>query len=429
MKALTVSLDYGSTEYSPSGARHQTPLALPLRVLDADGSLVAEGAASTTIPAYFDISRIDGPAYVRLTWPSGRTETQRVDVEEGATAQVSFNDRSISRNEWSAWAVPRLGERTVLATPEVEPGLRIDRFDRAWLRMWTFEPTGWMPAPVEPIASDRNAATRQLDFQLDDRCRLLQVGGAHVPWRFVALPGGGACRVLLTPNESGDPRAEPLKVLVTTFRRDAETLLEFLARDSLRAANTLATYQPLAQQLMSEKVEDPVSAIAGAYFLLRTEGWRRIPRFWFDNLYVMFPWLADPAVIRCALMIRQGLALEADEDLAVRLLQDCLDRGMPVFSEGMALLQESASVLRSAHGTSRQGLFDQVERLVASQAWAGAVFSFYGETPDQPSPERMVGPPGKPRPASRSKAAMARSIPTATPDTLMGGYTFLRDLS
>ena len=429
MKALNVSLNYSSTENAPTSSQRQTALALPLRVLDADGSLIAEGVASTSTPAAFDISLIDGPAFVRLTWPSGKTETQRVDVVEGATGQVSFSDEQISRNEWSAWAVPRLGENTSLASRGAPPSVHIDKFDRVWLRMWTFENSVWLPSRVEAKTSYRNDAARQIDFELNEKCRLLQMGGANVPWRFVSLPGGGTCRVLLTPNESSDPRAEPLKVVVTSFRRDAEALLEFLARDSLKAATSLATYQPLAQQLLADKTEDPVSAIAGAYFLLRTEGWRRIPRYWFDNLYQMFPWLADPPIIRCVLMIRQGFSSDSDAAEAASLLQTCLNRGVPVFSEGLSLLQEASSVLRSASGSARQGVFEQVEHLVASQAWAGAALSFYGETPYQPSPERIVGFPGKARSVTRSKTVASRSTPNAPADADLSRFTYLRDLT
>ncbi|MDB5859728.1 MAG: hypothetical protein JWQ76_3417 [Ramlibacter sp.] len=432
MKALTVFLNYSSTEASPASGR-QTPLALPLRVLDADGSLIAEGAASTTLPAKFDISAIDGPAFVRLTWPSGKTQTQRVDVEEGGAGSVSFDDARISRNEWSAWAVPRLGEESSLATPELPSGVSIDKFDRVWLRMWTYEAGSWTPSRVEAGQAYRNDAARQLDFELDTRCRLLQLGGANVPWRFVALPGGGSCRVLLTPNESTDPRAEPLKVIVTSFRRDAEALLEFLARDSLRAATAVASYQPLAKQLMENKNEDPVSAVAGAYFLLRTDRWRTIPRDWFDNLVQRFPWLSDPPVIRCMLMIRHGFSADSDAAQALALLRTCLDRGVPMFSEGLLLLQEAASVLRSASGSGREGVFEQVERLTASQAWAGAALSFYGETPDQPSPERIVGLPGRARPharkASSPQALLGPQLKAAARADAEAGFSFLRDLT
>jgi hypothetical protein len=295
-----------------------------------------------------------------------------------------------------------------------------------WLRMWTFKTSVWLPSRVETRTSYQNASARQLDFELNEGCWLLQVGGANVPWRFVALPGGGTCRVLLTPNESEDPRAEPLKVVVTSFRRDAEMLLEFLARDSLKAANSMATFQPLAQQLLADKTEDPVSAIAGAYFLLRTEGWRRIPPHWFDNLYQMYPWVADPAVIRCALLIRQGLSSDEHVSTATSLLQTCLSRGVPVFSEGLSLLQEAASVFRSASGSGRHGVFEQVEHLAASQAWAGAALSFYGATPHQPSPERIVGLPEKPRPVTTRKSIATPSEGVDKTTTIE--FTFLSDL-
>ena len=415
MKAVTVSLDYARSAYSPTTARHDSPLALPLRVLDADGSLLAEGVASTTTPARIELPSFEGPAFVRLTWPSGKTQTRRVDVTEGVDAQVRFDDVSLVPNEWSAWAVPRLGEKTMLAQPGTASGPGIDRFDKVWLRMWSFANGAWSPSRVDPATTYHNDLARQLDFELDARCWLLQLGGMQLPWRFVALPGGGPCRVLLTPNESTDPRADPLKAVVTGYRRDAEALLEFLSRDAMRSANSLGGYQPVAQRLLAEKMEDPVSAVAGAYFLLRTDGWRSIPDRWFDNLNNSFPWLADPAVIRCAVMVRRGWSAGGSESEALGLLEATLQRGLPVFAEGATLLQEMASVLHSARRATRHAVFERVERLAAAQAWAGSVLSFYGETPLDASPDKLVGLPGRGRPQEKGEPAEARAAPAAMP--------------
>ncbi|MDM0110540.1 hypothetical protein QTI66_00160 [Variovorax sp. J22R133] len=432
MKSILVHLNYSSTDSSPSSQR-QTELALPLRVLDADGSLVAEGAASTSAPASFDISALDGPAFVRLIWPSGRTQTKRVEVAEGGTGVVSFDDSRLSSSEWSSWAVPRLTEHTSLASPDLPPSVHIEKFDRVWLQIWVFEDMMWRPTFIQPRQTYRNDSARQLDFELDEKCRLLQLGGTSVPWRFVALPGGGTCRVFLTPREPNDLRSEPLKVVVSTFRRDAETLLEFLARDSLRAANAVGSYQPVAQRLMQDKTDDPVSAVAAAYFLLRTERWRAIPLSWFDNLYNLFPWLADPAVIRCALLLRRGLLEESDVNEAAFLLKTCLERGVPVFSEGLLLLQETASVLQSARGPCEPSVYQQVERLVASQAWAGAALSFYGESPSRPSPDRIVGLPGKGRSVAVKPTPNLKAWSSAPEwydkDLMSSNVMFLGDLS
>jgi len=212
-----------------------------------------------------------------------------------------------------------------------------------------------------------------------------------MPWRLVSLPSGGNCRVLLTPNDSADPRAQALKVIVTGFRPDAETLLEFLARDSMRAARSVANYQPLAVQLLEKKFDDPVAAVAGAYFLLRTQGWDAAPIWWFDNLADQFPWIPDGAIIRSVVMLRSGLSSEIHIARARELLVEALNRGVPIFSEGSSLLQEAASVLGTQ--TDLHSVVGMVEKLIASQVWAGAAFSYYGKDPGAPSPVKIYGTP------------------------------------
>jgi len=69
----------------------------------------------------------------------------------------------------------------------------------------------------------------------------------------------------------------------------------------------------------------------------------------------MFPWIADTAVIRCIVMLRAGLKSDSDEALARKLLANCLQRGLPIFAEGLPLLQEAASVLRSYGDDGREG--------------------------------------------------------------------------
>src|SRR5207245_1253610 len=155
-------------------------------------------------------------------------------------------------------------EKSPLVQPESVPNeTGIDRHRRVWLRLWRFENRTWSDVPIVPKAKYRNLLAVQMDMNLDAGSWCLQLGGANVPWRMVSLAGEGSCRVLLTPNDSNDPRAQPLKVIVTSFRPDAETLLEFLSRDSLRAAKSVAGFQPLAEHLLQQKFSDPIAAVAG----------------------------------------------------------------------------------------------------------------------------------------------------------------------
>src|SRR5262249_37652478 len=149
-------------------------------------------------------------AFVRLTWPSGRAETQRVNLQRQPQASVTFSDSRIAPNEWSAWAIPKLNPRTPLAKASGDVDLGLDRFDNVWLRLWKFDQDAWHKQRLQPSATYRNGAAWQLDLSLEARPWLLQVGGSTVTWRFVSLPGGGPARVLITPKDSTDPRADEL---------------------------------------------------------------------------------------------------------------------------------------------------------------------------------------------------------------------------
>ncbi|MDX0481432.1 hypothetical protein GOD90_20365 [Sinorhizobium medicae] len=383
MSELKVSFKH---EAAQAGA---ADVALPLRVLDADGGVVATGAASLSQPMRCDIGSASRPLFVRLTWPSGKTETKRADGPE-----VVFDHSSISRDQWAAWAVPRLNERTSQAVSASVPGqVAIDSYDRAWLRLWTFRKGQWSDRPLAPEDQNRNDSAIQLDFILDEHPWCLQLGGKSIPWMIISLPPGGRCRVLITPNESTDPRREPLKVVVTGFRSETETLLEFLSRDSLRAANAVASYVPLAIQLLEGKFQDPIAAVAGAYYLLRIDKWRQIELGWIENLDLEFPWIPDGAIIRAAVLTRGGLRDETAAKTVLERLSESLKRGVPIFAEGISLMHEAASVLRS--GAKKTGFFKKVDRLAASRLWAGAAFAFSGEDPAHPSPERRRGTPSK----------------------------------
>jgi hypothetical protein len=402
MKHLVIRLAYSASDF---GRRRgpEAGLALPVKALDSEGSVLAEGAASGDKPVALDLPDTTGLLFVRLTWPSGRTETQRVSLENSLQAEVTFNDSAISSSEWSAWAIPKLNPKTPLAMSR-DLDLSLDRFDKVWLRLWKFSEGAWIQVELKPEATYRNGAVWQLDFSLGPFVWLLQVGGSKVIWRFVSLPGGGPARVLITPKDSTDPRADALKVIVTSFRADAETLLEFLARDAMRSVGALADSDTIAQQLFAEKFDDPISAVAGAFYRLRVGTWQRVPLSWFESLSQQFNWLPDAAVICCVRLLREG---SDAEDLVFRAetqLRQCLDRGWPVYAEGVALLQEAAAALRGRMARNDGTLFDRVQALGAAKSWAGAAASFYGRSPDMPNPLQWVGMPHAPRRRSLNPA-------------------------
>lgn len=397
MRALVVNLDYGSSVLPQYRRDSSLGTALPVKVLDADGTIIADALTSQHLPAEFNIPDDFQTVFVRLTWPSGKTETQRVTLSPNSTSAVTFSDANIARNEWSTWAIPLLNSRASAVSVKRPSGHTIEDYLKVWIKVWQFEQGKWHSMPIIPRMQFGSDVARQVDLELDAKPHILQVGGSAVPWRFVALPSSGPCRILLTPNDSKDPRADRLKIVVSSFRTDAETLLEFLARDEVRAANTMANSVEMAVMLFKEKFHDPIAAVAGAYYLLRIDDWDRVPLWWWENLSRNFPWIPDTAIVHCVRLLRAGLEDELARVEAVDLFKRCLDRGWPVYEEGLQLLQEAGSLLRHIADRGDAEYFAKVESLVTAKVWAGAAFSFYGKVPSKPSAVLWVGMPNAPR--------------------------------
>ena len=401
MKHIVVSLDY------PSETRlldqHRDPgAALPVKVLDADGAVLAVGSARALEAERLSIPDEVQLAFVCLTWPSGRTVTRRLDMSAPARVDsrvysVLFEPVHQSANEWSAWAIPKLNPRSRLASPQTDLDLGMDEFSRVWLRLWKLQDGEWIRVSVEPVDARRSRSAWQMDLQLDASNWLLQIGGSKVTWRFVALPGNGLARVLITPKDSRDPRADELKVVVTGFRSGAETLLEFLSRDAIRSMSAVADPVAVARNMLQAKFEDPVGAVAAAYFLLRVNAADQVPLQWFENLSRYFRWLPDTAIVHCARLLRDGRRSHTEEFNPLKLLRDSLSNGWPVFTEGVNLLQEAASLLGSTLLQADPTAFHKVQALGAGKGWAGAITSFYGRSPGEPDVLRWAGMPRAPR--------------------------------
>ena len=83
---------------------------------------------------------------------------------------------------------------------------------------------------------------------------------------------------------------------------------------------------------LMEKVANPVGAALGGYALLRLNELDRL-HDWPDNLAEWFGWLPDGAVIAAETALRRG-----DDAKAQFYYRKALDRGVPLFSEGLSLI-------------------------------------------------------------------------------------------
>ncbi|WP_288251611.1 hypothetical protein [uncultured Hydrogenophaga sp.] len=420
MKIIQVELNYRLSDESlsqPQSDPMTGSIPFPFRVVDSQGALLAEGAVDSRTPSevFIKDSSDSEQLFVRLMWPTGNHATKVARFEGGNRARVVFSDQLVSVDPWSSWAASRIPKTQTFARASRSSNNAdesLHKFQNVWLRLWQRSASGWSYEEQLPRHSvKRSESIAQLDLDLSEGGHLLQLGGQLMPFVFVSLPGNGTCRVLLTPNAStGGNKNLPLKVVVSSFRPKAEMLVEFLSRDSMQAAKAIKEHDADAWTLLQEKYKDPVSAIAGAYYLLRSGEWRSTPIQWFENLYASFPWSSDAALIRCVVDMRLGLRTPDDARRALRCLSESIERGIPLFEEAHRINIEAYTLLGAllkpgTDASSDSGFLDlqprerrkyqevlnNCQRLAVARAWTGAAFSYFGAEPDKPTAERLTG--------------------------------------
>lgn len=121
----------------------------------------------------------------------------------------------------------------------------------------------------------------------------------------------------------------------------AQALLVLMSNGDIGKGKTLFNGDD-AEKLLLKKVEDPIAAAVGGYFLLKT---RELDKMhdWAKNLANWFEWMPDGAIIYAWQMIH--LQKKEDKFLIANYLIEATDRGIPFFTEGLRLLFEGLSML------------------------------------------------------------------------------------
>ncbi|MCE9685820.1 hypothetical protein LZP73_06260 [Shewanella sp. AS16] len=386
MKKLTVSV---------LGSRAESRLlTLPVDVYASDGSMLASGTASPNEPGRFELferqdQQLDR-VHVLSKLPSGFLLQQTIDLQ-GDSAEVMLNASEMSPHEWLQWVTPfhSIGH---LRTNAESVGVESRRIGKVWMTLWALREGNWEASRVKPIDRRSDHGIQQFVLDIPNSPHLLQVGGEEVAWRLVSLPPGGGVRVAMT--RSAAVQGDVLDITVGRTEPENELIMSYLARGAVSEAERLAEAWNAADLLLYEKRHDPVSAAAGAYFLLKNQ--RLLDRRdWVRNLVEWFPYMADGAIVSAALKLQQENASERE----IRSLIDlALGRGLPIFAIGASILVETmAAVHRGKRETKR---FHSA--YLAAQAYAralcsrGAYFTFYGKSPAEPSWTPIYGNEGEP---------------------------------
>ncbi len=324
---------------------------------------------------------------VRAHLPSGETVMTQAVVGEHQTEQVVLVSTP-SDHEWLSWQqfLGEVGSSKIVERAEVP--------SRVWLRLWAREQGRWTPQSVGGYrATDPTVVVQELSYSTD-RQYVLQVGGADVPWRFICLPPTPqTVQVLLRASRSPSERNGGLAVKVASLDHRAETLSHYLRSGSMEAAR-LVSEEVLgeAERLLFDKLRNPMGAVIGGYYLLTVRAYERMHN-WPNNLANWMEWLADGAVIHAWQLLRTA-GVRGRSRARERLLQ-AVERGLPVFSEGVRLLLDGLELFADQDQSDRAvaEALARLRRYAGAMDWEQRLTTFYGAGLDAPSLENTFGPP------------------------------------
>jgi hypothetical protein len=156
----------------------------------------------------------------------------------------------------------------------------------------------------------------------------------------VRLPG-----LLSAVRVSNSEMSDGLRVVairVRTTNREADALGSYISRGDLHSAAAMTPWADRAEQLLFSKMDDPFAAALGAYLLLRLRRFD-LMRTWARNLANGWPTLADGSVIWAWQQIHQRGSEPEIRDYLMR----AANAGLPVFTEGLKLLNDGLRLLGS----------------------------------------------------------------------------------
>lgn len=159
--------------------------------------------------------------------------------------------------------------------------------------------------------------------------------------RIVMRVPGNATRLWVRETTLVREHALNVSVRVRTSNPVADTIMAYLSRGHILAAGTMTRWASEAERLLLQKMQDPYAAAVGAYLLLRLENFD-LMHDWPRNLADWFDFLPDGCVIRAW----QLMATDSSREAEIRdYLLAAATRGIPVFTEGLRLLQDGLKLL------------------------------------------------------------------------------------
>jgi kumamolisin len=200
---------------------------------------------------------------------------------------------------------------------------------------------------------------------------------------FASLPTVAHLHVLIAAND--DERSNlPFRVQSSSGSPAVDSLVSFLNSGDFESARAIGSpWAQRAEKMLFRKLDDPMAAVVGGYFLLQAGKVARLHDKWTANLAKWFEWLPDGAIIRaCYLMTKP----QPDVIATRKLLLEAVRRGLPYYTIGLRLLQNGLKLLlqRSAEDSEVAAALTRINPYLEASDTTSGIATFTGKAPDTP---------------------------------------------
>lgn len=335
---------------------------------------------------------------VKAVLPAGQEIVQVVDLKRSAHVTLEPEEEDRSPHEYLEAATfagaPRLrtlSTRRAKATASslddefVPESFSVAKAPRAWMRCVDAHALYGEPtvSKMQPQIADCDPNVAVASFPRAKQTMYLQLFQQGRPVVNVALPVSDnyGCRLVIH-RETDRYWIEP-----QLLNADAMLLLGY------RQNRALQHEAAKAEDLLRQKLWDPIGAAVGSYSLL-SFGKLDLLHDWTRNLKNWMPWLPDGAAIRGEHLARLG-----EHQKAVRAFLEIEKRGLPVFTDGITMVYERLRLYTQMKnfnwvGSRREAaerLRDRIAEFIGYVDFAQPITTFTGREVTAPNDETWTG--------------------------------------
>lgn len=242
----------------------------------------------------------------------------------------------------------------------------------------------WQVTSSQPLTIQ--IPTEANDVSLPVICQLRQPGLPDVNVR-IPIPQFGSLPTISI--FASGPLFEAYRIGIRLAHETADLLTRYIRRGMYSEANgTVASDSMTGENLLYNKMTNPIAASVGSYALLRMGDLSSLHE-WTANLMDFFEWLPDGAAIRGEHEARRGKHLEA-----CRAFLRLEHRGLPLFIDGMSyaldrlrLYDAASSKLNGLEPTEREAvsrLNAKLERFIPFLEFDRTYVTYAGTDPIAP---------------------------------------------